>query len=153
MSSISIGSPNAGDSTVRSITPSGRRFVLAISLAVAVGACQGAPAPAPARTLTFRTLNDSGVTGTVSFRDVDGRTEVDVSLDPAGNLDMPAHIHPGSCDALIPQPKYPLENVKNGVSKTVVAATIAELFAGGLALNVHRSNDDLGTYTACVDIK
>ncbi len=27
---------------------------------------------------------------------------------------MPAHIHPGSCVNLTPQPKYPLENVKAG---------------------------------------
>jgi hypothetical protein len=66
---------------------------------------------------------------------------------------MPAHIHPGTCAGLTPQPKFPLENVQNGSSKTVVPATIAELFAGGLAVNIHHSNDDLKTYTACVDIR
>lgn len=135
------------DSTFRPF----RLVTLLLGLVLALGACQNATTAA--RTLTFQTLNDSGVTGSVSFREVGGRTEVDVTVDPAGNLDMPAHIHPGSCDALVPQPKFPLESVKNGASKTVVAATIAELFAGGLALNIHRSNDDLGTYTACVDIK
>ena len=66
---------------------------------------------------------------------------------------MPAHIHPGTCDNLTPQPKFPLENVRDGVSKTVVPATMKELFAGGLAVNIHKSNDDLKTYTACVDIR
>jgi hypothetical protein len=66
---------------------------------------------------------------------------------------MPVHIHPGTCDNLTPQPKFPLENVQNGSSKTVVPASIDELFAGGLAVNIHRSNDDLKTYTACVDIR
>jgi hypothetical protein len=66
---------------------------------------------------------------------------------------MPAHIHPGTCDDLTPQPKFPLENVKAGQSVTVVPATIDELFAGGLAVNIHKSNDDLRTYTACVDIR
>jgi hypothetical protein len=125
-----------------------RAFFLASAVLV-VGCLQGATA----RVLTFVTLNDSGVTGTVSFREVEGRTEVEVRVEPAGNLDMPAHIHPGSCDDLTPQPKYPLENVKDGVSRTVVPARVAELFAGGLALNIHRSNNDLGTYTACVDIR
>jgi hypothetical protein len=115
-----------------------------------VAGCQQGTA---ARTLQFVTLNDSGVTGSVSFREVEGRTEVEVQVEPAGNLDMPAHIHPGSCDDLIPQPKYPLENVRDGVSRTTVPARVDELFAGGLALNIHRSNDDLGTYTACVDIR
>lgn len=127
-------------------------LVLAVVAVVAVlAACQ--PAAASSRSLSFVTLNDSGVTGTVSFRDVGGRTEVDVRVEPAGNLDMPAHIHPGTCVELTPQPKFPLENVRNGSSLTVVPASIAELFAGGLALNVHKANDDLGTYTACVDIR
>ena len=47
-------------------------LVLVLGLAFVLSACQGAPAAA--RTLTFRTLNDSGVAGTVSFREVSGRT-------------------------------------------------------------------------------
>jgi hypothetical protein len=124
----------------------------AIALVATVVAACGA-AVTEARTITLRTLNESGVTGTVSFSDLGAKTSVEVSVNPGGNLDMPAHIHPGTCDTLTPQPKFPLENVRNGVSKTVVPAPIAELFAGGLAVNVHKSNDDLKTYTACVDIR
>ena len=126
--------------------------VLAIALAALIGACQAA-AVAPPRTITLQTLNDSGVTGTVAFSDVGDKTRVEIAVDPGGNPDMPAHIHPGTCDDLTPQPKFPLENVRNGSSKTVVPASIDELFAGGLAVNIHRSNDDLKTYTACVDIR
>jgi hypothetical protein len=133
----------------RATTPH-RRFALVAVLAIAVAACQSA---SPSRTITLRTLNDSGVTGTVSFTDLGGRTGVEIRVDPAGNPDMPAHIHPGTCDNLTPQPKFPLENVRNGVSTTVVPASTDELFAGNLAVNVHKSNDDLKTYTACVDIK
>jgi hypothetical protein len=121
-------------------------------LATVIGACQAATT-APPRTITLGTLNDSGVTGTVAFSDVGGRTRVDVTVDPADNPDMPAHIHPGTCEELIPQPKFPLENVRNGTSTTVVPASISELFAGNLAVNIHKSNDDLRTYTACVDIR
>jgi hypothetical protein len=128
------------------------RFLALVALVTMVlTAC--AAAASPPRTITLRTLNDSGVTGTVSFTDGGGKTGVDVTVNPAGNLDMPAHIHPGTCDNLTPQPKFPLENVRNGVSKTVVPASIDELFAGNLAVNIHKSNDDLKTYTACVDIK
>jgi hypothetical protein len=119
-------------------------------LTIVIAACQAAASPP--RVITLRTLNDSGVTGTVSFGDLGGRTGVEIAVDPGGNPDMPAHIHPGTCDNLTPQPKYPLLNVKNGVSKTVVPASIDELFAGNLAVNVHKSNDDLKTYTACVEI-
>jgi hypothetical protein len=98
-------------------------------------------------------LNDSGVTGTVTLVDAgDGRTQVQVRVDPAGNLDMPAHIHPGSCDNLIPQPKHPLENVVNGSSTTIVRASLGELTQGGLAVNLHKSNQDLDTYTACAEL-
>jgi hypothetical protein len=110
-------------------------------------------AAAPSRVVQLQTLNDSGVTGSVSFTDLGDRTRVDIQVDPAGNGDMPAHIHPGSCVNLTPQPKFPLENVKAGTSTTVVPAPIDELFAGGLAVNIHKSNDDLKTYTACLDIR
>lgn len=129
-----------------------QRLAALIVMVVLVLAACVAPTSAP-RTITLRTLNDSGVTGTVSFSDLGGKTGVDVEVSAAGNLDMPAHIHPGTCDNLTPQPKFPLENVKNGVSKTVVPAPIDELFGGNLAVNIHKSNDDLKTYTACVDIR
>jgi hypothetical protein len=125
------------------------RMIILITVAMA-GGCDAAT---PTRTITLRTLNESGVSGTVSFSKVGENTGVKIDADPAGNADMPAHIHPGTCDALTPQPKFPLENVVNGVSSTVVPATIDELFAGNLAVNIHKSNDDLQTYTACVDIR
>lgn len=120
-------------------------------LACLVAAC--ASAAAPPRTITLRTLNDSGVGGTVSFTAIGATTSVKIAVEPAGNLDMPVHIHPGACDDLTPQPKFPLENVKDGTSSTVVPASVDELFAGNLAVNIHKSNDDLRTYTACVEIK
>ena len=131
--------------------PFQRAFALIVMVVLVLVACV-APT-SPPRTITLRTLNDSGVTGTVSFSDLGGKTGVDVEVNAAGNLDMPAHIHPGTCDNLTPQPKFPLENVKNGSSKTVVPVPIDELFAGNLAVNIHKSNDDLKTYTACVDIR
>lgn len=138
--------------------PSTRLLVLALGVAavIAVAAVIILLRPAaagPTRTISLQTLNGSGVTGTVSFTSLEGRTRVDITVDPAGNADMPAHIHPGSCANLTPQPKFPLENVRAGTSTTVVPATIDELFVGGLAVNIHKSNDDLKTYTACVDIR
>ena len=128
-----------------------RLAILLATVALALTACQAAAEPK--RTITLQTLNDSGVAGTVTFAPLREKTAVEITVDPAGNLDMPAHIHPGTCDDLTPQPKFPLENVQSGSSKTVVPASIDELFAGGLAVNIHRSNDDLKTYTACVDIR
>jgi hypothetical protein len=104
-------------------------------------------------TVELTTQNESGVTGTVTLVELDARqSRVEVTVEPAGNPDMPAHIHPGSCESLVPQPKYPLQNVVNGTSTTVVPAGLSELLAGDLAVNLHRSNDDLGTYTACANL-
>lgn len=128
-----------------------RLFSLVATVAIVLTACQAAASPP--RTISLRTLNASGVTGSVTFTDMGAKTGVVLTVDPAGNLDMPAHIHPGTCDNLTPQPKYPLENILNGASSTVVPASMAELFAGNLAVNIHHSNDDLKTYTACVEIQ
>lgn len=43
--------------------------------------------------------------------------------------------------------------MKNGTSTTVVPATIDELFDGTLALNTHKSNEDLKISTACVNLR
>ena len=64
---------------------------------------------------------------------------------------MPAHIHPGTCTDLVPQPTYPLANVVDGASETEIVATLDGV-RGWLALNLHASSDDWGTYTACAEL-
>jgi len=124
----------------------------ALALVVVLTACaRGAPA-APV-TLELQELNDSGVSGSVTMTAIDDeRTRVDVSVDPAGHESMPAHIHPGSCAELVPQPKYGLENVIDGESSTEVPASLTDLMSGGQALNIHMSNEEMGVYSACVDL-
>lgn len=101
----------------------------------------------------IRPLNDSGVNGRVTLTALDdATTRVVIEVDPAGHPSMPAHVHPGSCTELVPQPTYALENVLDGHSTTEVSAPLDELLAGGQALNVHRSNEEMDVYTACVDL-
>ena len=127
------------------------RLALAATI-VLVAACSP-PADANARTLTLETLNDSGVTGTAVLTEVDGGlTLVVVEVDPGEYPDMPAHIHPGTCTDLVPQPTYPLANVVDGTSETEIVASIDELFSGGFALNLHASSNDWETYTACAEL-
>jgi hypothetical protein len=122
----------------------------ALLMAIAITACSST---AESRTFQLETLNDSGVTGTAVLTDLrDGSTRVVIDVEPAGHLNMPAHIHPGTCVELVPQPLYPLESVVDGASETVVARSLSELLAGDLALNLHVSFDDMGTYAACVDL-
>lgn len=127
---------------------------LASAVVLAVVALAGCGnANAQTRTVELVAQNDSGVTGTVSFTPVGRKTSVKIEVEPNGNLDMPAHVHPGNCDEMTPQPKFPLGSVENGTSTTVVPATIDELFDGTLALNLHKSNEDLKVSTACVDLR
>jgi hypothetical protein len=127
------------------------RLATATLLVLGLAACGG---QAESRTLQLATLNDSGVTGTAVLTDNgDGTTRVEVEVDPNGYLDMPAHIHPGTCANLTPQPRYPLQNVVDGASTTNIEVPLDELFAGGLALNLHASPDDFETYTACAELE
>jgi hypothetical protein len=120
-----------------------------VLIVVALAACTSEEP----RTFQLETLNDSGVTGTAVLTDLrDGSTRVVVDVDPAGHLNMPAHIHPGTCVDLVPQPLYPLESVVDGGSETVVPRSLSELLAGDLALNLHVSFEEMGTYAACVDL-
>jgi hypothetical protein len=112
----------------------------------------GCAATQPGVTIQLETLNDSGVTGAVTLIPLGDRTQVDVDVDPAGHPDMPSHIHPGDCDNLVPQPKYPLRNVVDGQASTIVAVPLSELLGGDLAINLHNSNEDMRTYTACANL-
>lgn len=121
--------------------------------AVLIVGCGPADAGSRSIELVLQTLNASGVEGRVRLVEVgSGRTRVEVEVDPAGHDSMPAHIHPGTCADLVPQPKYALENVVGGGSVTEVPASLEELTAGDQALNLHRSNQDMDVYTACVDL-
>ncbi|MEA2532017.1 MAG: hypothetical protein QOG89_3661, partial [Thermomicrobiales bacterium] len=59
----------------------------------------------------------------------------------------------GTCDDLNPNPLFPLENVDaNGKSETTVDVGMAELTGGGFAINLHKSQQEIGVYTACGNI-
>ena len=119
---------------------------------VVVGGCASA-APAAPVTFQLSELNGSGVSGTVTLTTIDeGHTLVEVDVKATGHPNMPAHIHPGTCAELVPQPKYPLQNVIAGRSSTAVAAPLEELLSGGQALNIHSSAEHLDLYSACGEL-
>lgn len=111
------------------------------------------PAAKSTETYAFAAQNASGETGTVTLAPTsDDTTTVTVNLKGAPADAQPDHIHPGTCAKLDPKPMYPLTNVVDGTSTTVVKASMAKLTAGGFAVNVHKSTSDLGTYVACADL-
>ena len=115
--------------------------------------------PSKVRNLTvdLAERNDSGVTGTAVFDDNgDGTTRVRLQL-KGGNMDTPrpAHLHDGTCEGTVPTVRYPLENTADGMSVSTVPASIDELLAQKLFLNVHTKVSRVYTLSpviACGDL-
>lgn len=106
-----------------------------------------------AYTYNLAAQSNSGQTGTMVLEAVDGQVKVTLDLTDLGKTSQPAHIHVGAC----PTPgavKYPLTNVVNGKSTTVLSVSLEDLMAElPLAVNVHKSAAESSVYTACADIK
>lgn len=96
--------------------------------------------------------NNSGQDGTVTLEEVGDQVRVTISVSNPVSNEQPAHIHNGSC----PTPGavvFPLQNVVNGSSVTMIDTTLAELATmGELAVNVHKSSTESSVYFACGDL-
>lgn len=137
------------------LEPAEPRAVLAIAgyavPALPVAAPQAEATPA-AVTVDLSELNDSGISGTATLRDVDGATEVTIAVTGAAG-DHPAHIHAGTCDSLDPNPAFPLTPIEaSGASVTTVEVSLDALLSESFAINVHKSPEEIGIYVACGEI-
>jgi uncharacterized protein with NRDE domain len=129
---------------------------LALIMLVALTALALVPArPSSAQAKVVRiTLideNGSGEDGSAQLTDQgDGTTKVELLMlnAPEGAV-QPAHIHKGSCATLNPAPAYPLTNVVEGKSTTVVNVTLATLTSEKYAINVHKSAAEAAIYVSC----
>lgn len=102
------------------------------------------------KVFALKAQNDSGESGTVALQPFGNKTEVEIHLlgTPKG-VSQPAHIHVGTCSKLDPAPKYPLANVNDGFSETLLDMPMSKLTSSQLVVNVHKSASDLKTYVAC----
>lgn len=96
--------------------------------------------------------NDSLQEGVATLVPEGSRTRVIINIDGASAESVePAHIHTGVC----PTPsavKYPLADVVNGTSETVLDISLEQLLAQlPLAINVHKSSKELKSYVSCGD--
>lgn len=92
----------------------------------------------------------SGLSGTARFTTEGDGTRVVLQLDDDTSGEArPAHVHDGTCRTFDPSPAYPLENVVNGRSETMVDASLEELRAEPYIVNVHRSEAKVQEYVAC----
>lgn len=112
------------------------------------------PAAAKGVTVKLGQQNKSGESGTARLTPAGDKTKVEINLKGAPKgVSQPAHVHEGSCAKLDPKPKYGLANVVDGKSSTEVPVSMDTLMGGNLAINVHKSADDVKTYVACGDIR
>ena len=131
---------------------------------VAAAACAFAVASVAARaddmsaampahvTVKMNAQNGSNENGTATLTQQADGVQVVIALENATGS-QPSHIHAGTCAKLNPAPKYPLSNTVDGKGTTLVkGVTVADLVAGGFAVNVHKSASDLATYVSCGNI-
>ena len=102
-------------------------------------------------TVQLNEQNKSGETGTATITPQGSKTQVVLQIEGAPAEAQPAHIHDGTCAALYPKPRIPLQNVVNGKSTTTLNMPMSEVTKG--AINVHKSASDIKTYVACADLK
>jgi Cu/Zn superoxide dismutase len=101
--------------------------------------------------VTLAEVADSATkqTGTATLTEKNGKVEVVVKVTPVQTAPQPAHIHVGSCPG-VGAVAYPLTNLVNGTSTTMLDMTMADLKAKKpLAINIHKSADEVKIYTAC----
>lgn len=113
-----------------------------------------AETPSPASiTLELGEQNESGESGMATLTEVDGQLQVVLSMTGfPEDTPQPAHIHEGSCPDVGPV-TYPLTNVLNGDSETMLEVTLAQLASEmPLAINVHKSGPEASVYVSCGDL-
>jgi LPXTG-motif cell wall-anchored protein len=102
-------------------------------------------------TVNLNPVNNSGISGNAVFTAVGtNQTQIVVTLngEPAGASE-PIHIHTGQCGPTLGGVKYPLKNVENGTSTTVIDSPFVPLWSGGFAINAHESAANIKNYIAC----
>jgi hypothetical protein len=127
-----------------------RRLAMLLGAVLAV-AVFGIVSAQESVTVKLDPVNNSGISGTAVFTPQgSNQTQIVVNLtgEPAGGSE-PIHIHTGQCGPTLGGVKYPLKNVENGTSTTVINAPFAPLWTGGFAINAHESAANIQNYVAC----
>ena len=132
-------------------------IIAAPTTAAAAQAPTLAPSSAPTTTVGALTVvlgpgRDGRQTGTAVLTPQGEKTQVVINIQPGpAGVPQPAHIHVGSCPG-VGAITYPLHNVVDGTSTTIVNDSLQDLLKGGYAINVHKSTSDLGAYVSCGNI-
>lgn len=104
-------------------------------------------------TVRLAEQNKSGQSGTARLTPMGDKTKVDITMKGgAKGVAQPAHIHDGSCPKLDPKPKHGLQDVVDGKSSSEVPVSLDDLLKQKVAINVHKSKEEVKVYVACGNI-
>jgi hypothetical protein len=99
----------------------------------------------------------SGQTGTATLIAAGDQTDVSIEIDGKPVSDsQPAYIYEGNCGSVpgdLGEPVFNLPDVVGGASRATVDVSLETLTSGNYAINLHRSDEDLATYTSCGKIE
>lgn len=111
---------------------------------------------AGAKSVTVRLAaqNKSGQSGRARLTAMgEDKTKVDITMKPGPKgVAQPAHIHEGACPKPNPKPKHGLQDVVDGKSSSEVPVSLDTLLKEKLAINVHKSKEEVKVYVACGNI-
>ncbi len=133
-------------------TPAATSAATTAATSAATAAATTASSGSAPLTLTLGPGRDGNQPGTVTLTGMGNQTQVVLNIQPgAAGLAQPAHIHDGGCPG-VGAVKYPLTNVVDGPSTTVVNVPLSDLLTGNFSINVHKSTSEAGVYLACVNL-
>lgn len=127
-----------------------RALALGLAMAGMLAAAAASPAEAAGPVIVQLTpQNASGESGTATLTEDGTKTKVVVGINgaPAG-VAQPL-LHKGTCANLTPQPAFGLTTLTDGKSETTIDISLANLQAGGYAINGHKSAQEASTYVFC----
>ncbi len=129
-------------------------LALILSLTAFVALAGMAGAQQQTTTIQLGEQNNSGQSGMAELTDMgNGMTRVVINIrSGAAGVAQPAHIHQGTCANLNPQPLFPLTNVVDGRSETMVNASLSTILSAQHAINVHKSGPEASVYVSCGNI-
>lgn len=93
--------------------------------------------------------------GTATLEEKNGKVMVKLDLNRIDEIrnPQPAHMHFGSCPG-VGSVVYPLNDVVNGKSETVLNTTLEQIRRQlPIAINVHKSQQEITMYTSCGDLR
>jgi hypothetical protein len=124
-----------------------RVFVPLIGLLMVLASSSSAAAQQAVTVRIGPGRDEASGAGTATLTAQGNRTQVVVRV-AATNPEMLAHIHEDVCPG-VGAVAFPLQNVVNGTSTTMIDAPLSQVLQQGKSINLHKSPAEAGIYVGC----